>query len=279
MSNKIPGNVESMDCDLKCQYTMFYVNDKYTIANNDDSIILSSQPPNSKSVSYASGIYTLQNITIVKEAVHTFSGSVVGEIIITHKLANSGTLLNVCIPIQIGPPSIIDSIIKAAPNRMNDIKTTSPEFSLIDIIPINTFYNYTSESNIITIVFDSSNSLTITDDTNTTIFQPKITTSFIPGNNYLYNENELFKSINPPINGALSNDIVIDCTAINDGSYEDALIHKHASTDTGGSIMSPETIAFWWSILTALMIVALLVLVSVFVNKENLNTMTNAAKI
>lgn len=267
MSNKIPGNVESMDCDLKCQYIMFYVNDKYSISNNDDSIILSAQPPNSKSVSYASDIYTLQNITIVKEAVHTFSGNVVGEIIITHKLANSGTLLNVCIPIQIGPPSIIDSIIKAAPNRKNDITTTSPEFSLIDIIPVNTFYNYTSVSNIITIVFDSSNSLTITDDTNTTIFQPKITTSFIPGNNYLYNENELFKSINPPINGILENDIVIDCTAINDGTYEDALIHKHGSAgDSGGSIMSPETLSFWWMILTILIIIAIFTGISILIS-------------
>ena len=263
MSNKIPGNVESMDCDLKCQYTMFYINDKYTISNNNDSIILSAQPQTSKSVKFASDIYTLQNITIVKQPVHTFSGSVVGEIIINHKLANSEKLLNVCIPIQIGPASIIDSIIKASPNRRGDINTTSPEFSLIDIIPVNTFYNYTSQSNINTIVFNSSHSLTITDDTNTIIFQPKIQTNFNGGNNYLYNENELFKSINPPINGILENDIVIDCTAINDGTYEDALIHKPGYTgDSGGSIMSPETLSFLWMILTILIIIAIFIGIS-----------------
>ena len=38
-SNKIPGNVESKECDLKCQYLMYYENDKYSIANANNSLI------------------------------------------------------------------------------------------------------------------------------------------------------------------------------------------------------------------------------------------------
>jgi len=282
-SNKIPGIVDSIDCNLKCQYIMFYINDTYTIANDGAKLILSPSTIGSKNVVFASQNYTLNNIQIYKyptnknDVIHKFNGTVVGELIINHSLISSpNTQLNVCIPIQKGPSSTIDDFINSAPVRDGATAKGHVTFSLNSIIPSNTYYTYTSTNNINTIVFDVADALTI-DENHTNILNAILTTPFVPmPADYSYTE--LFKSINPPINGALSNDIVIDCTAIDDGSTEDALIHKHASTDTGGSIMSPETIAFWWSILTALMIVALLVLVSVFVNKENLNNITDAAK-
>jgi hypothetical protein len=282
-SNEIPGIVDSIDCNLKCQYIMFYTNDTYTIANIGTNLVLTPQTIGSKNVTFVSQNYTLNNIQIYKyptnenNVIHKFNGTVVGELIINHSLISSpNTHLNVCIPIQKGPSSVIDDFIKSAPVREQSTASGTMTFSLNSIIPSNTYYTYTSTNNINTIVFDVADAITI-DESHTTILNAILNTPFVP-NPADYSYTELFKSENPPINGALSNDIVIDCTAIDDGSYEDALIHKHASTDTGGNIMSPETIAFWWSILTALMIVALLVLVSVFVNKENLNTMTNAVK-
>lgn len=284
-SNEIPGIVDSIDCNLKCQYIMFYINDTYTIENDGAKIILTPQTNGAKNVTFTSQNYTLNNIQIYKyptnenDVIHKFNGTVVGELIINHSVINSpNTQLNVCIPIQKGPSSTIDDFINSAPVRDGATAKGPVTFSLNSIIPINTYYTYTSTNNINTIVFDVADAITI-DENHTNILNAILTNPFVPTPaDYSYTETELFKSINPPINGALSNDIVIDCTAIDDGSYEDALIHKHASTDTGGSIMSPETIAFWWSILTALMIIALLVLVSVFVNKENLNKMTDAAK-
>jgi hypothetical protein len=259
-SNKIPGNVESKECDLKCQYIMYYVNDKYSIANANNSLILTPTIHGSKSVSYASENYTLQNLKIISAPqAHMFSGSVIGEIIINHIKMNSQTELNVCIPIQLGSTnSIINEIITSAPSSTSN-STTSPEFSIMKIIPDNTFYNYTSVNNKINIVFDSANAITITQETFNTLnllFTPASTTSSITPNDYLYNE--LFKSLNPPINGNLANDIVIDCTAIDDGTYEDALINKHnALPSGGGSIISPEAVTFLWTILTILIIVAL----------------------
>ena len=155
--------------------------------------------------------------------------------------------------------SIINDIIKSAPsNTSNSNTTTSSPFSIMDIIPDNTFYNYTSVNNKINIVFDSANAITITQETYNTLnllFTPASTTSSIIPDDYLYVE--LFKSLNPPINGNLANDIVIDCTAIDDGTYEDSLINKHNAPSSGGSIMSPEAATFWWTILTILIIVAL----------------------
>lgn len=282
-SNEIPGIVDSIDCNLKCQYIMFYTNDTYTIANVGTNLVLTPQTINSKNVTFASQNYTLNNIQIYKypenetDVIHKFNGTVVGELIINHSLISSpNKQLNVCIPIQKGTSSVIDDFIKSAPVREQSTASGTMTFSLNSIIPSNTYYTYTSTNNINTIVFDVADAVTI-DESHTSILNAILNTPFVP-NPDEYSYTELFKSLNPPINGALSNDIVIDCTAIDDGSYEDALIHKHASTDTGGSIMSPDTIAMWWSILTAFMIIALLVLVSVFVNKENLNTMTNAAK-
>ena len=260
-SNKIPGNVESKECDLKCQYIMYYENNTYSIANVSNSLILTPTTPGSKSVSYASNNYTLKNLTIISAPqAHMFSGSVIGEIIINHIKMNSQTELNVCIPIQLGSTtSIINDIIKSAPsNTSNSNTTTSSPFSIMDIIPDNTFYNYTSVNNKINIVFDSANAITITQETYNTLnllFTPASTTSSITPDDYLYDE--LFKSLNPPINGNLANDIVIGCTAIDDGTYEDSLINKHNAPSSGGSIMSPEAATFWWTILTILIIVAL----------------------
>jgi hypothetical protein len=258
-SNKIPGNVESKECDLKCQYIMYYENDTYSIANTNNSLILTPTTHGSKSVSYASENYTLQNLKIISAPqAHMFSGSVIGEIIINHIKTNSQTELNVCIPIQLGSTnSIINNIINSAPSSTSN-STTSPEFSIMNIIPDNTFYNYTSVNNKINIVFESTYAITITQETYNTLnllFTPASTTSSITPNDYLYND--LFKSLNPPINGNLANDIVIDCTAINDGTYEDELINKHNAPPSGGSIMSPETSTLLWTILTILIIVAL----------------------
>jgi hypothetical protein len=102
--------------------------------------------------------------------------------------------------------------------------------------------------------------------------------SSINKDDYLYNE--LFKSLNPPINGILENDIVIDCTAINDGSYEDELIHKRHA-DSSGSLMSPETISGLLAFLTAIIIISLLVFVAwFFVNGGNkINQLTNMVKV
>ena len=282
-SNEIPGIVDSIDCNLKCQYIMFYTNDTYTIANIGTNLVLTPQTIGSKNVTFASQNYTLNNIQIYKypenetDVIHKFNGTVVGELIINHSLISSpNTQLNVCIPIQKGTSSVIDDFINSAPVREHSTAKKPMTFSLNSIIPSNTYYTYTSTNNINTIVFDVADAITI-DENHTNILNAILNTSFVP-NPADYSYTELFKSENPPINGALSNDIVIDCTAIDDGSYEDDLIHKHSSIDTGGSIMSPDTIAFWWTVLTALMIIALLVVVSVFVNKENLNKMTNAVK-
>ena len=260
MSNQIPGNVESKECDLKCQYIMYYVNDTYSIANVNNSLILTPTTHGSKSVSYASENYTLQNLKIISAPqAHMFSGSVIGEIIINHIKMNSQTELNVCIPIQLGSTnSIINNIINSAPSSSTSNSTTSPDFSIMKIIPDNTFYNYTSVNNKINIVFDSTYAITINQETYNTLnllFTPASTTSSITPDDYLYDE--LFKSLNPPINGNLANDIVIGCTAIDDGTYEDTLINKNNGPSSGGSIMSPEAATFWWTILTILIIVAL----------------------
>ena len=264
-SNIIPGNVDSKDCDLLCVYIMYYVNDIYSIANANNSLILTPTIHGSKSISYAAEDYTLQNLKIITSPqAHMFSGSVIGEIIINHIKMNGSLELNVCIPIQLGSTnSIINNIINASPNNTATSSTTSPEFLMMDLIPDNTFYNYTSvDTNKKNIVFDSTNAITITQETYNTLnllFTPAATTSAINTSDYLYND--LFKSLNPPINGNLLNDIVIDCTAINDGSYEDELINKH-NAPSGGSVMSQEAATFWWTILTILIIVALFVGVS-----------------
>ncbi len=263
-SNKIPGNVESKDCVLMCQYIMYYVNDIYSIANVNNSLILTPTIHGSKCISYASEDYTLQNLKIITSPqAHMFNGSVIGEIIINHVKMSGSQELNVCIPIQLGSTtSIINNIINASPNNTAS-STTSPEFSIMDIMPDDTFYNYTSVNNKKNIVFDSTNAITITQETFNTLnllFTPNVSTPSINNDDFLYNE--LFKSLNPPINGNLANDIVIDCTAINDGTYEDELINKHNAPSSGGSMLSPETATFWWTILTILIIVALFVCVA-----------------
>ena len=281
MSNNIPGNVESIDCDLICKYTMFYVNDKYTIANTGSNLILTPTITGSKNITYADENYTLNNIIIISSPqAHSFTGSVIGEVIINHILLNGPKELNVCIPIQIGSSnSIINDIIQAAHGNYTVPSTTSSQFTIMDIIPHNTFYNYTSVNNKKNIVFDSTNAITITQETYNMLLSMLTAESSINKDDYLYNE--LFKSLNPPINGILEkNDIVIDCTAINDGSYEDELIHKRHA-DSSGSLMSPETISGLLAFLTAIIIISLLVFVAwFFVNGGNkINQLTNMVKV
>lgn len=123
-SNEIPGIVDSIDCNLKCQYIMFYINDTYTIENDGAKIILTPQTNGAKNVTFTSQNYTLNNIQIYKyptnenDVIHKFNGTVVGELIINHSVINSpNTQLNVCIPIQKGPSSTIDDFINSAPVR------------------------------------------------------------------------------------------------------------------------------------------------------------------
>ena len=119
-TNKIPGIVDSIDCNLKCQYIMFYINDTYTIENLGTNLVLTPQTNGAKNVTFASQNYTLNNIQIYKyptnetNVIHKFKGTIVGELIINHSLMNSSTTqLNVCIPIQQGSSSIIDDFIKS----------------------------------------------------------------------------------------------------------------------------------------------------------------------
>ena len=195
---------------------------------------------------------------------HTFvnDSEVTGEIIIRHTIVNNSnsSILNVCIPIITSTTlskgsDIITSIIKSTGVSNGATSSNISPFSIIDIMPENPFYFYTSNNNTIDIVFDINDAISINSDTASTL--ANIITAYTANiNDYLYTTN-IFISAKPPINGALNNDIYIDCMPTDEGEYKDTLINKPNFSSNLG--LSRNTMNMIWTIVTIFIIILIFV--------------------
>ena len=272
MKNISESNVKYLPCDKKCEYSMYYKKEQITSTNTGNSILIAYNGSD-KSAIYASDPYSIQSIMIVQPSIHTFvnNSEVTGEIIIKHTIVDNSNsnILNVCIPIITSTSlskgsDILTSIIKSTGVSKNATSSNISPFSIMDIMPEKPFYFYTSNNNTIDIVFDINDAISINSETTNTL--ANIITAYTPNkDDYLYTNN-IFKSAKPPINGALNNDIYIDCMPTDEGEYKDSLINKPNFSSNVGLSLSKNTMNMIWTILTIFIIILIFIGIAMSIN-------------
>ena len=276
MSKEISSSqVEYLPCDKKCQYNMYYNKEPINVKNTGYNISITYNPSSTKSIVYGGSEYTVNNLKIVSPPIHTFNGNqIIGEVIIEHQILNSSSssnILNVCIPINntsLGSSKgsdIIANIITAVSTNANKKGESTSQginpFSIVDIIPDAQYYFYTDLNNKINIVFDLKNAYVLNNNIIEILNSIIIETYQITDGDFEYNDS-INESLVPPINGKTNTDIYIDCTAVNDGTYEDALVYKNGSNSgPNTTIFTASTIQTIWTFVTIFVIIVIFMLV------------------
>lgn len=293
MTNIASSNIKYKPCDNKCEYVMFYEKGSINSTNHDTYILATPQSaPGSKSVIYAEEPYTVINIKIVQPSIHLFDGNqLLGEIIINHSRFNSSSsdALNVCIPINNAKnlskgSNIISSIINATKTGGSATSNIAP-FSIMEIIPEQPFYTYTSNNNTKNIVFDLKDAINI--DDNTTSILTTLTSYIAPNTNEFATKGDIFISKNPPSNGNVGSDVLYDCMLVDEGESEEMLLNKQNLSTSSG--FSTNTINMFWQVLTIIIVILLIVLIPFIIKlmvdgnivgkiSNQVNNLTNALK-
>ena len=208
-------------CDFKCAYNFNYTNSNSIAKNNGVSINLTYDNNNEQSVLYNNQKYSVSDISIVSPSLHIFNNfNTDGEIIIKHYPVVGGENLMVCIPIIKSNETstattllteVIQTVSLKAPSSGETTNLNIPDFNLKHIVPNKPFFTYTNNTKIAPgnyIVFDTTNAITLNDNTFSKL--NKIITKYslpTPGGGLFYNS----KGPNSTGNDALGEGIYISC--------------------------------------------------------------------
>ena len=284
MTNITSSNIKYKACDNKCEYKMYYEKDQINSTNHKNYILATPQTGfGSKSVTYAGKTYSLISIMIVQPSIHFYNDNkTIGEIIINHSILNSSNsnALNVCIPINNANnlskgSAIISSIINTTKTRGPSTSNIAP-FSIMEIIPAETFYTYISNNNTTNIVFDLKYAININDKT--TDILTTLTNYETPNIDDYTTHDDIFISKNPPINGSIGSDILYDCMLVDEGESENMLVTKNNFSTNSG--LSPSTITMIWTLLTIFIIlllcVGIIIILKLMTGATNFSEISNS---
>ena len=134
-------------CSLKCLLWYNYGNSSCTITNQSTNLLISYD--GTSDVMFNSLHYAPNQVRIFKPSIHTFDGQHAdAELVITHTSNNGGLLI--CIPIMSNSSvnasmgtTILDDIIKHAPQRGASTTLNLNDFNLNYILPKSAYYSYT----------------------------------------------------------------------------------------------------------------------------------------
>ena len=134
-------------CSLKCLLWYNYGNSSCTITNQESKLLISYD--GTSDVMFNSLHYAPTQVRIFKPSIHTFDGQHAdAELVITHTSNNGGLLI--CVPIMANTSvnasmgtTILDDIIKHAPNQKESTTLNVNDFNLNYIIPKSAYYSYT----------------------------------------------------------------------------------------------------------------------------------------
>ena len=196
-SSNVSGN-----CDLKCAYNFKYPNTTLVAYNKNIYILLTCEAQNTPPVTYNSEQYNVQSIILISPSIHEYNGAKApGEISITHTPENGGNDLIVSIPLFESTNSntattliteIITDVASSAPSEGESTNINLNNFTLQDIVPSSSFYNYTlNEDNNITnnIVYGLNNGIPLTQSTLSTLASIIVQfPSDIPNTDLYYNK-------------------------------------------------------------------------------------------
>jgi hypothetical protein len=139
-------------CDLKCSYNFDYPITNITATNNGIYITLKCDNQSKPPVIFNNNKYDVQEILITSPSLHLFNGSQnKAELIIIHTPQTGGPNLAVCIPIIQSSNSsdatsilteIINQVSSSAPSSGETTTINIQNFTLQNIVPQKSFYNY-----------------------------------------------------------------------------------------------------------------------------------------
>jgi len=227
-------------CSLKCLLWYNYGNSSCTITNQESKLLISYDGVSD--VMFNSLHYAPTHVRIFKPSIHTFDGQHAdAELVITHTSNNGGLLI--CIPIMANTSvnasmgtTILDDIIKHAPNKKESTTLNVNDFNLNYIIPKSSYYSYTG-----TIPYDTCGaeyqyvvfpkySLMIQKSTLDTLG------TFIEDSNISVQGGTCYYNATGTTQNGFSGDgqIYIDCQPVNEGEeiiYKEPVASKPMNTD------------------------------------------------
>jgi len=234
-------------CDLKCAYSFKYPNTTLVAYNRNIYIGLTCEPQNTPPVTYNGDQYNVQEILIISPSIHEYNGAQTsGEICISHTPVNGGNDLMVYIPLFESTNSntgttliteIITDVASSAPSEGESTNINLSNFTLQNIVPSTSFYNYTSnEDNNITnnIVYGLNNGIPLTQSTISTL------TSIInPFPNNVPNTDLYYNKGGPNLSGSdIGEGIYISCNPTGSSESNTNVEIKNQTTNNIASILN-----------------------------------------
>jgi len=267
--NISPQNI-SGTCNYKCAYSFKYPTSDSTATNYGTKIDLTYEADANPPAKYNNVNLKVNEIMIVSPSVHLFNNANTdAEIIITHIPNNSaGNPLYVCIPINTSGISskasqiiteIINAVSTGAPSIGERVNQGISAFTLDDIIPMEPFYTYNSDS-IDYIAYGLQNAISISADT-----LQKMQAFLRPYDSDNFNSDALvFLNPDGPTtnsDGAGGNEIYIDCNPTGNSEEEAEVTNVNVKSATNNDIGSLFSSPIFTLLLSSVVFVILILLI------------------
>jgi carbonic anhydrase len=264
----ISSQVIAGTCNFKCAFSFNYPVSTCTATNGGNYISLSC-PDSTSPVTFNNTKYQLTGCYIYSPSLHLYNNvQANAEIIIMHSPTGGGQNLLVCIPVSINGTSgtasttlgqIITTMATGAPSQGESISQGINDFTLNEFIPMQEYYNYTSNSQDF-VAFGLQGAIYISQANLTSLQQiiSPVTTVIFPS------ASELFINYDGPTkgNGVSSDDIYIDCQPTNISEEEtNEVVGTKAATnfDAGTSMRNFFNNPYVLLLLGALIFVVLII--------------------
>ena len=267
--NISPQNI-SGTCNYKCAYSFKYPTSDSTATNYGTKIDLTYEADANPPAKYNNVNLKVNEIMIVSPSVHLFNNANTdAEIIITHIPNNSaGNPLYVCIPINTSGISskasqiiteIINAVSTGAPSIGERVNQGISAFTLDDIIPMEPFYTYNSDS-IDYIAYGLQNAISISADT-----LQKMQAFLRPYDSDNFNSDALvFLNPDGPTtnsDGGGGNEIYIDCNPTGNSEEEEEVTNVNVKSPINNDIGSLFSSPIFTLLLSSVVFVILILLI------------------
>ena len=266
--NISPQNI-SGTCNYKCAYSFKYPTSNSTATNYGTKIELTYEADANPPAKYNNVKMKVDEIMIVSPSVHLFNNANTdAEIIITHTPNNSaGNPLYVCIPINTSGISskasqiiteIINAVSTGAPSIGERVNQGISSFTLDDIIPMEPFYTYNSDS-IDYIAYGLQNAISISADT-----LKKMQAFLRPYDRDNFKSDALLflNQDGPTTNdGGGGNEIYIDCNPTGNSEEEEEVTNVNVKSATNNDIGNLFSNPIFTLLLSSVIFVVIILLI------------------
>jgi hypothetical protein len=283
-------NNSSYKCIEKCDCILYSAKSNYNAKNENNAKFIITPEEDVSKINFYGKNKALVNISIYSPSIHYFPNatSVDGEMILEFK-DNAA----ICIPFGKSGPNthgsnLLASIITICNNQLTDSSSATrniPEFSLVDLIPINKPFQTYDALPWRIIVFSYNSSIYLNDTACKNLANLLKNKPTIPEYCYQKNVNIYTVGKNTPVsqftnqdgisNGNVGDDIYIDCSPTGQSDEEEVLINKtnsnaDSSFEITKNISSSKLFqAMMFGILIICVLMALYGLTSAFSGKNH----------